>query len=543
MTGPEPVAGGASAPLLDLQRLVVSIRRRRRTWLAFGLLGLILGGLTALLMPPRPTAVARLLIVHEQDQPTDGGSLMRTDIAVMQTTRMAGLALEQLGSAERPEEFLRDYQSTGLTSNVLELTVEGTSDADAVAKAAALSEVFIADHVQRIQSAADADAQALLDQRDKTQTELNEVDAAIAAVPPTLDEDGEPTQPGQETAAQLETLYNRRAELTSVITDLSRQAEEAAIGAPRVAAGTQVVDEARALPRSIVVTGARNAGLGLVLGLVAGLTIASVTSVVRDRPVLRREITAHLGASVIAQLPAHRRGLARLWRRKRAVAQRKRAAATLVRAVRGVDSVSLLNLGATRVTALLARDVVWQLANDADPLVVVDDLPKRDLSRFHEAADGFTVVDAVVAATDPIEPGRQLGVGSVEPGTAWTDLELLGSQTVLVVRAGEATTSWLHTVARQLADRQIPVIGVVLVDPDPKDRTDGTLWDSLHTALRGRVPKAELATNGTHGMNGHGSSSKKKNGEATEKLSPLANADLPTKRFAPVAPTAQERDR
>lgn len=521
MTKPEIQAGGASAPLLDLQRLVVSIRRRRRMWVAFGLLGLILGGLVALLMPPKPTAVARLLIVHEQDQPTDGGSLMRTDIAVMQTTRMAGLALQQLGSTERPEDFLTDYQSTGLTSNVLELTVEGTSDADAVAKAAALSEVFIADHVQRIQAAADADAQALLDQRDKTQTELNEVDAAIAAIPPTLNEDGEPIQPGQETAAQLETLYNRRAELTSVVTDLSRQAEEAGIGAPRVAAGTQVLDEARALPRSTVVTGATNAGIGLVLGLVAGLTIASVSSVVRDRPVLRREIMANLGASVIAQLPAHRRGLARLWRPKRAVAQRRRAATTLVRAMRGVDTVSLLNLGATKVTADLAMDVAGELGTEADPLVVVDDLPKRDVHRFPEAADGrFTIIDA----TDlTLSNKRQLGVGSVAPGTAWTDLELLGSQTVLVVRAGEATTSWLHTVARQLADRQIPVIGVVLVDPDPKDRTDGTLWDGLHTALRGRVPKTEPATNGTNGTNGH------------------AAADLPTKRFAPVSKTEKDR--
>ncbi len=515
-----------SAPLLDLQRLVVSIRRRRRMWLAFGLLGLILGGLIALLMPPKPTAVARLLIVHEQDQPTDGGSLMRTDIAIMQTTRMAGLALQQLGSTERPENFLTDYQSTGLTSNVLELTVEGTSDADAVAKAAALSEVFIADHVQRIQTAANADAQALLDQRDKTQTELTEVDAAIAAIPPTLDEDGVPIQPGQETAAQLETLYNRRAELTSVITDLSRQAEEAAIGAPRVAAGTQVVDEARALPRSMMVTGATNAGIGLVLGLVTGLTIASVTSVVRDRPVLRREITANLGASVIAQLPGRRRGLARLWRPGHVVAQRKRAATTLVRAMRGVETVSLLNLGATRVTAELAMDVAGELAA-AGSLVVVDDLPKRDLHRFTVTANGrFAILDA----TEPAVPGqRQLGVGSVAPGTAWTDLERLGSQTVLVVRAGEATTSWLHTVARQLADRQIPVIGVVLVDPDPKDRTDGTLWDGLHTALRGRVPKAEPATNGS-------------NGHAVKKTTetPLANTDLPTKRFAPVA---KERDR
>jgi hypothetical protein len=81
---------------------------------------------------------------------------------------------------------------------------------------------------------------------------------------------------------------------------------------------------------------------------------------------------------------------------------------------------------------------------------------------------------------------RRLGVGSVAPGTAWTDLRYLGTRTVLVVRAGHGSAAWLHTVARQLADQRIAVIGVVLIDPDPRDRTDGTLWDGLHTALRGR---------------------------------------------------------
>ena len=87
------------------------------------------------------------------------------------------------------------------------------------------------------------------------------------------------------------------------------------------------------------------------------------------------------------------------------------------------------------------------------------------------------------AALSPEE--RRIGVGSVAPGTAWTDLRYLGTQTVLVVRAGHGSAAWLHTVARQLADQRIPVIGVVLIDPDPRDRTDGTLWDGLHIALRG----------------------------------------------------------
>ena len=51
-------------------------------------------------------------------------------------------------------------------------------------------------------------------------------------------------------------------------------------------------------------------------------------------------------------------------------------------------------------------------------------------------------------------------------------------------------------MARQLADQRIAVVGVVLIDPDPRDRTDGTLWDGLHIALRGHSERT-ARQNGT----------------------------------------------
>jgi hypothetical protein len=117
-------------------------------------------------------------------------------------------------------------------------------------------------------------------------------------------------------------------------------------------------------------------------------------------------------------------------------------------------------------------------------VVIVDGLPGPQLADHGQKPGGPTVVSGKDAA-DVSHQERRFGVGSVAPGTAWTDLQYLGSQTVLVVRAGHGSAAWLHTVARQLADLSIPVIGVVLIDPDPRDRTDGTLWDGLHTALRG----------------------------------------------------------
>jgi capsular polysaccharide biosynthesis protein len=494
--------------LLDFTRLWTAIRRGRRLWLSFALLGFLAGGLLTVLMPPTPTAVTRILVVHEQDGPSDGGSLIRTDVALMSTTRIAADALERLKVAERPEEFLKTITVVGLTNNVLEVTVEAPTGAEAARRAKALAEAFIADHVGRIQSAAAAEAKALTDQRTQVQAELNEVNGQISGAEAAAvnaennDEDDndqnneEGAAPPPSNAATLDSLYARRAELTDQISQLTQQAQEAGLGAPRVAAGTQIVDAPRPVRTSLKITGATNAGIGLAFGLVVGVALAAVTGVVRDKPVLRRDIAENLGASVIAQLPGRTR---RLLPNKAAGDEHTGVAETLVRLVRnGSGPVSLLELGAPKVAAALAA--------------------------------------AVDAALDDGE--ARLGVGSVAPGASWTDLPHLGAEAVLVVRVGYAHTAWLHTVARQLADLGIPVVGVVLVDPDPRDRTDGTLWDGLHTALRGRAMHAEKTTNGANGTaNGTNGADL-----PTKRLAPVQppGHDLPTKKFAPVRRDSDE---
>lgn len=478
----------APAPLLDLQRLGVGIRWRKRMWISIALLGLLLGGLFAVLVPPQPTAVSRLLIVHENDVPSDVGNLMLTDVALIQTTRIAEAALKRIGATDNPEAFVKQYEATGLTSNVLELTVVAGTDRAAVTRAGALAEVYLADHVRRTQEGAKADAQALLDQRANAQRELAEIDKEIA-------------RKSDPTAAGIDTLYARRAELGAKVQELGRAADEVGVGSPRVAAGSQVVDAPRAITRSRLMNGALIGGIGLLAGLALGLTLAAVASVVRDRPVLRRDIAANLGASVIAQLPLPPRGPSRLWRRSRYAAKRQKVVAALARAVRGDQrSVSVLHLGAPRTAATLAVGVAGRLAAE-QTVLLVDDLRGKQLRQAVAAArSSVTVLSSSGSAFDHRARGqRHMGVGSVEPGTPWTDLEHLGAETVLVVRAGHASTLWLHTVARQLAAARIPIIGVVLVHPDPRDRTDGTLWDGLHTALRGRsLPLPSASRNGDH---------------------------------------------
>ncbi|MET9760699.1 Wzz/FepE/Etk N-terminal domain-containing protein [Streptomyces sp. NPDC006372] len=465
-----------SAPLLDLQALVVAVRRRRRLWCSLALLGLLVGVAVAVLLPPPPTAVTKVLVAHKEDQPNDTGTLIRTDVALLQTTRIADKALRSLNSSESPADFMRDYRGTGLTNNLLQIDVTADSDAEAVARAEALADAFVSDHVRRMRETAKAEAQALLDQRDRMRKELADVNEAIGDGPPESD---------PKASASMESLFARRAELTSRISDFGQRAEEARMGAPQLVAGTQIVDAPRAVRHSLPRAAATDAAIGLVLGLVLGLSVAAVGAVVADRPVLRREIAANLGASVIAELPRAPRRPAWRWQRRRTRTARERLTTSLARTVRdSAEPVSLLELGCARSTGVIALNVARALAAQG-PVVVIDGLPGPQLQSRHPKPEDPTVVSGERAAEMPHE-GHRLGVGSVAPGTAWTDLQYLGTRTVLVVRAGHGSAAWLHIVARQLADQRIEVIGVVLIDPDPRDRTDGTLWDGLNTALRGR---------------------------------------------------------
>ncbi|MGI5508685.1 Wzz/FepE/Etk N-terminal domain-containing protein [Streptomyces sp. CA-106131] len=492
MTTSTTSESSAAAPLLDLQALVVAVRRRRRFWCAMALLGLLAGAGMAVLLPPPPTAVTKVLVAHREDQPNDPGTLIRTDAALLQTTRIADKALQSLDSPEKPEDFMRDYGGIGLTNNLLQITVTGDSDAEAMARAKALADAFVADHVAQLKETANAEAKALLDQRDRMRDELAQVNKAIG--------DGSP-QSGPKASVNLESLFARRAELTSRITDFGQRAAEAPIGTPQLIAGTQVVDAPSAVRHSLPKTAATNAAIGLVLGLVLGLAVAALGTVVADRPVLRREIAANLGASVIAELP-HRSG--RLWQRRRTRLTRERLTTSLARTARGSgEPVSLLELGCARNTSVIALALARALAADG-PVVVIDGLPGPQLAKRRPKPGDPTVVSGERAAAVSQQELR-LGVGSVAPGTAWTDLQYLGTQTVLVVRAGHGSAAWLHTVARQLADQRIVVIGVVLIDPDPRDRTDGTLWDGLHTALRGRNERpARQPGTGRHRQSGPG---------------------------------------
>ena len=370
---------------------------------------------------------------------------------------------------------MQDYSGAGVTNNVLQITVTGDSDAEAVARAGALADAFVADHVRRIQEASKAEANALRRPARPAEGQLAQVNKTIGdgtrgERPGIVGETWSPSSPAGPNSPRGSPTSSQRAARGASARPTARR-RHADRGRPVRGAVVPAQGPPPPTPRS-----------GCSSALFLGLALAAVGVVVADRPVLRRDIAANLGASVIAELP-HRSG--GRWRRRRIRASRERLTTSLARTVRGsAEPVSLLELGCARNTSVIALDLARALAAEG-PWSSSTVSPAR--SSPTAARSRETPPWSAASVPRPCRRrSRRIGVGSVAPGTAWTDLQYLGTQTVLVVRAGHGSAAWLHTVARQLADQRIPVIGVVLIDPDPRDRTDGTLWDGLHTALRGR---------------------------------------------------------
>lgn len=485
-----------SESLLDTDRLVAGVRWRRRLWMTMAVLGLLAGAVFTFALPRPPTAVARVLVVGEDDDSADRMTLMETDIALFETTQVAAAVLQRIGSAEPPAGFLATYQGEGLTPNVLQIAVQGSSADDAVRRAQALADVFIANHISRAEGTAGRQADALLNRRAEVERSVEDTGNEIATASVQGAAVAPQSREALNLAAKLDALYTRRAGFASQIADLGKRAEDLRLSAGRVAIGTQLVDPPRAVVPSRVTTGIQNMAAGLVLGLGAGLALAAVLSITRNRPILRRDIAADLGVPVIVQLPAAR-GRWR-WRGNRA---RRRAATTLARLVHDAPRpASLLEIGCPRTAAALAGDIAVRIGAER-PVVVIDDLRHRALRRATRPHPSVEIVDPADLPLDrphaDPRPELYLGLGSLRPGRPWVDLDRLGTRTLLVVHAGHATASWLHTVARQLGYAGITPVGVALVAPHPSDRSDGALWNALHTAVDGeRAAPDRARTNG-----------------------------------------------
>ena len=109
---------------------------------------------------------------------------MKTDLALLETTAVAADAAARLQLDVPPEKFVGAFSGVVLAGHILQITATGENDRQALDRAKAVADAFIAQLVKRSDEDAKAEVDALVKRGDEVREELATVDAELAGNPP-----------------------------------------------------------------------------------------------------------------------------------------------------------------------------------------------------------------------------------------------------------------------------------------------------------------------------------------------------------------------
>ena len=169
----DPDVVGPPRPLLTTWHFLLgALRRGWRTWVSLALAG----GLAALALlvvrPPGGVATATILLVH----PTAGDtSAMATDVSLLETRAVATKVIAELGLGLSPDAFLSTVSAEPVTSQILEVSVKGPTDADALKRADALVAGFLEFRGDQLRSLSGGLVRGYQEHVTKLQSQLDDV--------------------------------------------------------------------------------------------------------------------------------------------------------------------------------------------------------------------------------------------------------------------------------------------------------------------------------------------------------------------------------
>src|SRR5689334_412005 len=322
------------AALVSIHYLRNAIRRRWPRFALPAVLGLLLAGAFLAVNPTMPTASTTLMVTHDPN--ADPNSANATDISLLTTRAVAERTISALGLSMTPQQLLGTVTpvSTG-SAEVLQLTMTGPDTAEAVRRLDAFSKAYLQFRGDQLGAQADI----LISGYNKRIKDLNtKVEAATAQIQQLAAE-------GQSETDTISDAVTNRSRLTSQVSDLEQQVQQAKVQRDSVVEASRVIDPAASVRVSHIKRPALILLTGLIGGLALGLVVVILQALLSDRLWLRIEVASALDTRVplsvrrVAPLSWFWRPLGFLPRVKRLRgarwAERQRMADVLVQAVPG----------------------------------------------------------------------------------------------------------------------------------------------------------------------------------------------------------------
>ena len=495
--------------LVSLRFITAAVRRSVLSLFVMIVIGPVIG-LGLYFKAPHPyQASASILLTHGPGE--DIQTAAANNQAMGETRAVAGLALQKLGLQESASSFLSTYSVASITDRVLNVTASAPSASEAVLRANAVANAFLAFRARELQDQVNLELQALNQQITQTKQRLDSIDAQISEV-------SSQSVSATQHSSQLSKLQAEQTSTTNTLVNLQQTAtgiQTATNPALTSALDNSVVLSVAALPRSHLKPLITYAVFGLIGGLVVGLAVIIIRAVVSDRLRRRDDIAYALDAPVklsVSTLGARHRLPALPRRAARRDLDMKRVTAHLRSALpgstHGPAGLAIVAVDNAPVVAQATAALAASYASQGIQVVAADLSREADMARLfrvrspgaHTVSHGgasFTVVvpnrnDAtlvgplrtVISAEEALQAGDALAAScasakvlltlvTLDPALGGDHLATWATNSVVVVTAGLSSAMKIHGIGEMIRAAGTRLISAVLIGADKGDESLG----------------------------------------------------------------------
>jgi capsular polysaccharide biosynthesis protein len=491
-----------SEQAIDLRSAWHLLRRRTGVLVLAAALGPAGGAALVYLRPPEFTSTSKVLLPPAPEGSTAAATAhsIDTQVQIAQSQKVLGPAGKAVNPVLNATEVAKRVDVESETSDVIVITAKGPSPEEAQALCDAVAKAEIA-YLEEAASTNDDETRSALAQREQTlRNSLDTVTAQLKATQGRLKGADIRSASGRADAAALAQLAAQQADLVLQLDKVESQI--AATQGPTEQAGTKpsVIEDATPAKRApLVLTYAIYGGGGAAL-LVALVALVIVLRARREQTVRSRDqIADAIGIPVVASLQCNAPRSVAAWTSLLAnYVPHNVETWTLRQLVRMVTPGHAGSLAGADEDSATASVLVLTISGDSQALAVGPQVASFGAStglrtqlvpaQMHESANALWAACAAVPPQEQIRPGlavdtrrhvnhkADLVVQLAVMDRARPDLHAgLTGVTLLAVTAGAATAEDLARVALAADDAGHPIARIVVVNPDPFDRSTGRL--------------------------------------------------------------------
>jgi capsular polysaccharide biosynthesis protein len=509
---------------VSLGFLRAALRRRRRLWCATGAIGFVIGCGVYVAYPPAYSATTTLLLTNAAG--IDPTTAMQTNVSLAESDAVATAVVKELGLSQSPSSLLAAYTATAPTDEVLQITVNAPSGADAVQRAQAIGTQFLDFRASLLRTQAQQQAIVLNQMVTQSEQSLAALGAKITKLGGTVPSLSDSSSGSSNSSAssskpttlsKLETQYtnadNALLELKSQVPGTNVQNQ---VSVASQIEGSQVLNPATTAKQSRTRAILYDIVAALFGGIVLGMAFVVVQALISDRLRRRDDISLALGAPVKLSVGPVKKSRLALSGRSRANRERdlRRIAMHLHKEMpgkgRGPSTLAVVPLDNTPTIAPAVVRMVEVYAQEKLQVVVADMTEGAQVARLlgvevtgvQPVRVGNAHLVTFVPELDDVTPSgplRPLGSGplasppsealvtacrsadiiltiaELNPATGSEHLATWANEAVAIVTAGLTPGARANSVGELLRVSGVHLVSCVLVGADRGDDSLGVI--------------------------------------------------------------------